>query len=251
MSQQPQGAGQAPRTQQIKHWNGSVLFECEIPAGVESGLAVRHALEQAVSQRRSLRGADLRDADLSGADLRGADLRGADLRGADLRDADLSGADLRGADLSDADLSGAVLSGAVLSDADLRGADLRGAVLSGAVLSDAVLREQKNDFWEILLRAPREIAGLRSALMEGRVDGSTYTGACACLVGTIANVRGAEYAELGNGIKPDSGRPAERWFMSIRKGDTPEANAVSKLTVEWLDEFVALLNSAAAQGGAA
>jgi len=99
----------------VSRWNPDrIIFECDVPDHVESGLAMRHALEQAVAQRprlvlrdADLRDAVLRDADLSGADLRGAVLRDADLSGADLRDADLSGADLRGADLSGADLRGA------------------------------------------------------------------------------------------------------------------------------------------------
>ena len=212
-----------PRIQKIvSRWNSSrVLFECEIPADVASGMEMRHALEKASAARADLRGADLRD-----AVLRDADLRGADLRGADLRDADLRGADL---------------SGAVLRDADLRGADLSGAELSDAELSDADLREQKNDFFDILLRARGEIAGLRAALVAGRVDGSTYEGECACLVGTIAHVRGGQYDALGNGLKPDASRPAERWFLGIRKGDTPESNRISAITVEWLDEFVSLI----------
>ena len=116
------------------------------------------------------------------------------------------------------------------------------AIQRRANLSDADLRGQKNDFWAILLHAPAEIQGLRLALIEGRVDGSTYEGPCACLVGTIANVRNANYQDIG--IKPDSSRPAEQWFMYIKKGDTPETNQISRITVEWLDEFVILLNDA-------
>ena len=101
---------------QIKNrWSGAVLFECDVPADVPSGLAMRHALEKAVAVRPR---ADLSDAYLSGADLSGADLSDAVLRGANLSGADLSGAVLRGAYLSDAYLSGADLSGAYLSDAD-------------------------------------------------------------------------------------------------------------------------------------
>ena len=136
---------QVRKQQILNRWTGAVLFECEIPAHVESGLAIRHALETAAAKRPriNLSGADLRDADLSDADLRGADLRdadlrGADLRGADLRGADLSGADLRGAVLRGADLRGADLRGADLSDADLRYADLRGADLSDADLRGAI-----------------------------------------------------------------------------------------------------------------
>jgi uncharacterized protein YjbI with pentapeptide repeats len=111
-------------TIQIRHrFTDAVLFECEAPEGLESGLHMRHALERAAAARAYLRGADLRGADLSGADLSGADLRGADLSGAYLRGADLRGAYLRGADLSGADLRGAYLRGAYLSGAYLRGAD--------------------------------------------------------------------------------------------------------------------------------
>ncbi|MER0131242.1 pentapeptide repeat-containing protein [Acinetobacter baumannii] len=104
-----------------------VLFTCDVPEGMESGMIARHALESAIADDADLRDADLRDANLRGADLRGADLRGADLRDADLRDADLRDANLRGADLRDADLR----------DANLRGADLRGADLRDADLRDA------------------------------------------------------------------------------------------------------------------
>ena len=78
-------------------WTKEVLFTCDIPEGMESGMIARHAVEAAIAADADLRDANLRDADLRGANLRGADLRGANLRGADLRGADLYGADLRGA----------------------------------------------------------------------------------------------------------------------------------------------------------
>ena len=53
-----------------------VLFECEAPEGMESGLHMRHALEKATESD-----ANLSDANLSGANLRGANLSGANLRG--------------------------------------------------------------------------------------------------------------------------------------------------------------------------
>ena len=146
------------------------------------------------------------------------------------------------ANLTRADLTRANLTRANLMDANLTRADLTGADLTGANLTDANLTRAKNDFWSILLRTPQEVAGLRLALIDGRVDGSTYKGACACLVGTIANLRGLQYRDIG--VKPDSNRPAERWFLGIRKGDTPETNQISKITVEWLDEFVSLLAAA-------
>ena len=221
-------------------WTGAVIYSYDVPDDVPSGMALRHALEKAVQANASLDGASLDGARLDGASLDGASLVGARLVGASLVGARLDGARLDGARLDGASLDGARLDGARLDGARLDGARLVGASLVGASLVGARLENIKNDFWSILLRAPAEIQGLRLALTDGRVDGSTYEGPCACLVGTIANVRHANYQEIG--IKPDSSRPAERWFMGIKKGDTPETNQISRITVEWLDKFVFLFD---------
>jgi hypothetical protein len=89
-----------------RRYTEAVLFECDVPADITSGLHTRYVLERAVAS-----GANLSDANLSGANLRGAYLSGANLS-----DANLRGAYLSGANLSDANLSGANLSGANLSD---------------------------------------------------------------------------------------------------------------------------------------
>jgi len=173
---------------------------------------------------KGLRDANLRDADLSDADLRGADLRGANLSGANLSDANLSGADLSGANLS--------------------GADLRGANLSGANLS--VIRD---DFFVVMLRGKKELAFLKKAIIEGKINGSTYDGECACLSGTLING-----ATISNGpdetLKKklilscrDSSRPIERFFLGIKVGDTPDNSQFSKLALEWLEEFESLINA--------
>jgi hypothetical protein len=112
--------------------SNTVLFECDVPDDIESGLAMRHALEKAVEARANLSGANL-----SGANLSDAYLSDAYLSDAYLSDANLSGANLSGANLSGANLSGANLSGANLSDAYLSGANLSDAYLSGANLSGA------------------------------------------------------------------------------------------------------------------
>ena len=125
-------------------FTGEVLFTCEVPDGMESGMITRHAVEEAISSGANLSGADLLGANLSCANLRCADLSCADLRGADLSCADLRGANLSGADLLGANLSCANLLGANLSCADLRGANLSGANLSCADLSGANLRGAKN-----------------------------------------------------------------------------------------------------------
>ena len=144
-------------------WTNEVLFTCDAPEGMESGMIARHAVETAIAQGANLWGANLRDANLEGANLWGANLEGANLEGANLRranlwganlwDANLWGANLEGANLRDANLEGANLEGANLRDANLWGANLRDANLEGANLRDANLWGAKN--------APVIINGLR------------------------------------------------------------------------------------------
>jgi hypothetical protein len=203
---------------EIKHrWNGSVLYTAE------NAQDVRHALQEAVAV-----GADLRGADLRGADLRGANLRGANLRGADLRGADLRGANLR--------------------DANLRDANLRGG--GGAAYWRHPLWSTRQDIFSILDQAPAEVAALREAMVEGKINGSVYndgTG-CGCLCGTIAIVHGGERALAELGIEADASRPAERWFIDIVKGDKPlpvdteewPSESVFRISwaLVWLDEWL-------------
>ena len=139
-----------------------------------------------------------------------------------------SDANLRGADLRDANLSGANLSGA----------DLRDANLSGANLSGADLLPIKADFIEVISQAPREVPALIEALKAGRVDGSTYTGECACLIGTIAHAKGIDVDSSEFTIPKDSSRPVERFFMGIKKGDTPETNQVAKIALNWAESWL-------------
>ena len=82
---------------QIRHRDtNAVLFECEAPADLSSGLRMRHALEKATQAR-----ANLARANLYGANLDGAYLDGANLDGANLARANLDGASLDGAKFGD------------------------------------------------------------------------------------------------------------------------------------------------------
>ena len=63
-------------------WTNEVLFTCDAPEGMESGMIARHAVETAIAQGANLRDANLWDANLEGANLWGANLWGANLRGA-------------------------------------------------------------------------------------------------------------------------------------------------------------------------
>jgi hypothetical protein len=84
------------------------------------------------------------------------------------------------------------------------------------------------------------VPSLIEALKAGKIDGSTYNGECACLVGTIANARDRNVHELGI-LRPIYNRPAERFFLAINIGDTPETNQASKLALEWAELWLATM----------
>jgi len=180
------------------------------------------------------------------------DLSRANLSRANLSDADLSDADLSRADLSRADLSRANLSDADLSDADLSDADLSRADLSDADLSRADLSAIKSDIYDIVDLVPLDLPYMVAALKAGTVDGSTYRSDCnqGCLVGTLeisAKRRIASNPDLDMPHIPhNSSRPAERWFLAIRPGMTPENSQIVAWTVQILEERLAFYDRIAA-----
>jgi uncharacterized protein YjbI with pentapeptide repeats len=187
-------------------------------------------------------GADFTGDDLSGSDLWMANLSGADLKNVNLTNTNLvyvnfTGADLTNANLLDGELKNADLTNANLTNANFTGANLMGANLTNTNLMHANLTRIRDDVYRVLNLAPDEVPGLLSAIRGGRVDGNCYSGECACLVGTIANIRGVLYYQL-NMLKPNSYSPAERWFLGISKGDTPANNLISEITEKWICEWV-------------
>jgi hypothetical protein len=132
-------------------------------------------------------------------------------------------------------LAGAYLAGAKLTGADLTRAYLADADLADADLMGAYLQEIRADVELVLSGAAAEAPALLAALREGRIDGSCYEGECSCLVGTIATARGVDYLTLA----PDSNRPAERWFLAIQRGDTPNTSQVSAITETWIQDWIA------------
>jgi hypothetical protein len=131
--------------------------------------------------------------------------------------ASLDGASFVGARLVGARLDGASFVGARLDGARLDGASLDGASFVGARLNDETLRPFKADLWLTLSEAAApHVIQLIEWLKAGEVDGSTYGDgrSCACLVGSLERA-GATMTSR------NSSRPAEQWFLMIRKGDLP------------------------------
>ena len=140
-------------------------------------------------------------------------------------------------------LIAALAADADLAGANLRGANLRGADLTGANLTGANLVICRDDIWAVLSGAPAEVPTLLAKLRAGEIDGTCYEGACACLIGTIANARHCHYTELAT-ITPDSERPAERFFAAISKGDTPETSQPVKIAEGWIVDWLIRMQAA-------
>ncbi|HZV33174.1 MAG TPA: hypothetical protein VFB72_01255 [Verrucomicrobiae bacterium] len=119
------------------------------------------------------------------------------------------------------------------------------ANLDGANLYGANLTPIRDDLWAVLSSNPAEVEGLRAAIAEGRIDGSTYTGECACLSGTLHNCAvAAGHADQFDFSGRNADRPIERFFLGIKKGDTPAANPLSKLALEWTDRWLLRVKAA-------
>lgn len=96
----------------------------------------------------------------------------------------------------------------------------------------------RNDLYRVLSRSAEEVPGLLNALRDGDINGSAYYGECACLLGTLARLRGCDHDQIP-GLVPDPHRPAETWFRNIRPGDTPTNNIHAALTAAWIETWLA------------
>ncbi len=107
-----------------------------------------------------------------------------------------------------------------------------------ATLSGIDFSEARADMQAKLSIVPDEVAALRLALIEGRINGRVYEGECCCFVGTIAKEKNCKYTEI-EGLRANGGSPVELFFLSIASGDTPENSYFAKLAVQWIDEWTA------------
>ena len=135
--------------------------------------------------------------------------------------------------------------------ADLSGADLRWANLRWANLSGANLQAIKDDLFGYLDHVPLEVPGLLAVLETGKIDGSTYSGPCACLAGTCEKLAVGVFIDSEDVASDKTDRatelldlrdvssPRERWFLAIRPGDTPTNSTIAAITAEWLREWIA------------
>lgn len=128
------------------------------------------------------------------------------------------------------------------TNADVTGVDFCFENWDNINLRVANLTEIKKDFYKVLSCALPEIEYLRNALVNGKIDGWDYSGECACLIGTIANARSVNFNDMSD-LTPDYIRPIEQWFLAIKEGDTPENNQVASITLEWIDEFLNIVQN--------
>ena len=85
--------------------------------------------------------------------------------------------------------------------------------------------------------APNEVAGLRETLIAGKVDGSTYEGESL----SSRHDRECSALLLRRDSRPPAQlvAPAERFCLTIRRGDTPENSQAAAIVLGWIDEWIA------------
>lgn len=219
---------------QLLNTEGKVLFEAE-------AYDQETLLNLAKEANIDLRGVDLYDGllyeGLTDLNLEGANLEKgcllANVVNVSFKNANLSWLSLRSVGLINVDFTGACVNGV----------SFWGCKFVNASLRVANLEPIKSDLFLVLSQQPQEVRGLREAIISGAVDGSTYNAECACLVGTIANVKFGferdDVEELDLACRVDANSLAERWCLGIEQGDTPETSEISAITLEWIDEFIA------------
>ena len=237
---------------EIKHkFTGAVIFAYE-----KEKNTIKDTIEEAVRLNVSLafsnlaysyleysnfENANFENCNFEYCNLKNCNLQNCNFESANFKNASLQNADFENCNFKNANLKNASLENCNLESADLQNASLQNANFEYSNLEKANLTAIKEDFFEILSKAPKEIGGLKKALINGNINGCAYEGDCCCLVGTIANVRGCNYTEL-EGIIPNNSRPAERWFFGIKVGDTPKNSKIAKITLDWINEYETLKN---------
>lgn len=219
------------------HLTNEVLHTLGVPGSNDKDLS------QLLLYNADLRGMDLSETNFTNCTLIGALLNDANLSGTNFTQATMYTANLSGANATDANFTNATLSEVNFTNAKVPGATFTGAVLIGTTfkktnLNEANLRGIKEDLFLVFESTKKEVKGLLSILQEGRIDGQVYEGKCACLIGTIANLRECSFREVGS-LAPCAQRPIERWFLGIKIGDTPDLSPIAKITEGWIKEWIA------------
>ena len=154
---------------------------------------------------RTIRSGIFTDCNFSGCDFTYSGLYAATFSNCNFSNCDFTNSDLHEADFHHCDFS----------NSSFTDCSLPGTLFDNCNLQDANLTPIRDDVWAVLDMSPREVPALRTALLEGRLDGSAYPG-----------------------LKPDANRPAERFFSGITKGNTPNTNAISAIALGWVDEWI-------------
>lgn len=98
---------------------------------------------------------------------------------------------------------------------------VKAAIEARANLIGADLIVIKNDLWRVLIENKNEVEGLLKSLEDGKINGSQYSGECSCLKGTLAKCKGFATPKAA-GLVENIKEPAEKWFLQIHEGHTPE-----------------------------
>ena len=101
-----------------------------------------------------------------------------------------------------------------------------------------IIRDSEKEMIEVLKKCSiEELLEIQKIIEVGKINGSTYTGENACLIGSIANIRKVDYRKM-EGIYPDHLSPMEEFFKQIRPKDTPKNNIFSAIALLWIKKHI-------------
>lgn len=97
----------------------------------------------------------------------------------------------------------------------------------------------RDDLWRWCDRLPDRVPALLSAVRKGRMDGTTFTRSCRCVIGTLATEDpwGAVMTIVRDGRLGPGVDPIENYIFSIRPGQTPATSPIMAHLERWIVQW--------------
>jgi hypothetical protein len=98
----------------------------------------------------------------------------------------------------------------------------------------------RENMFAVLNAFPQEAEYVQRMLVEGKIEGGTYTTdrGCSCLFGTIGRVKAMRYDEILKTARSFKGQNVERLFLLIFPGDTPATNKSAAIAFVLIEEWL-------------
>ncbi len=171
-----------------------------------------------------------------------SEVRAAGYSASEVLSAGYSTSALRAAGYSASEVLSAGYSAPEVRAAGYSASALRSAGYSASALRDTELSSERDIKNKCKKMGREESQFVCDTLYRGLMDGRQYGSieSCGCFLGSAAKKARLSVDDFCKklGIKKNADSPAEKWFMGVSVGDTPENNYAAKKGVEWIEEAI-------------